>query len=434
MSDKLKFAARDGRDEEVKRILREDPINVNWTDYSLCDTALHWACSKGHDKVVALLLAHPTIDVNQKTSHGDTPFMKGCLDGRTSCVRLLLQDARVKVNEPNKAGYTPLWWAAMNGHMGVIRWWIASGREMDMGEPRNPTNDAIGVASRERKPFVVSLLDRFKTNPAQIRSEVRKELGITGKILLFFFFFLFFLLFFTLISSPASSLEFPVLTPPMFTRKQFMNFLDGKIQYVLSPPTKEEKSIFFESLNSSSFKGIPHNQLCFFFCPLSSHCFLIYIFFQVEQMVKCPMCQKTLDNPRTLPCLHTFCLGCLGHQEANATPLRLRCRQCDAPFRVPVRGWLDSFGCNSFVDSVLRSLQGANTNANAEIKCDLCDVEEEATMHCVTCSENLGPVCSAAHKRQKMAANHRQLSLGDFLNGTATIKRILAVNDTLGLR
>ena len=50
-------------------------------------------------------------------------------------VRELLKDSRVKVNEPQKDGYTSLWSAAADGHLDVIKWWIASGREMDLGKP-----------------------------------------------------------------------------------------------------------------------------------------------------------------------------------------------------------------------------------------------------------------------------------------------------------
>lgn len=30
-----------------------------------------------------------------------------------------------------------------------------------------------------------------------------------------------------------------------------------------------------------------------------------------EGKFKCPVCRKQYDDPRVLPCLHTFCLGCL---------------------------------------------------------------------------------------------------------------------------
>ena len=92
----------------------------------------------------------------------------------------MLKDSRVKVNEPTGNGFTPLWIASFNGHLDVIKWWIASGREMDLGKPGDVKMDAIGVAKKNGKTEVVSLLERFKSDATKTRSEVRKQLGITG--------------------------------------------------------------------------------------------------------------------------------------------------------------------------------------------------------------------------------------------------------------
>ena len=141
-------------------------------------TLLHYACrSSSRSAVIPLLLAHPGIDVNAKNSGGATPFDLACANGRTSCVREMLKDSRVKVNEPSNDGYTPLRRAARNGHLDVIKWWIASGREIDLGKPEELRTDAIGVAKRYDKTEVVTLLERFKSDAVKTRSEVRLEIG-----------------------------------------------------------------------------------------------------------------------------------------------------------------------------------------------------------------------------------------------------------------
>jgi len=175
------IAASGGKVEEVKDILRKNPsLNVNWKnegDYA--KTALYVACSRGHDSVVSILLAHPDIDPNLKQEDGWTPFMTACANGNPSCVRLLLQDQRVMVNEPSNYGETPLRRAASRGHLDVIKWWIASRREMNLGKPGDLKTDAIGAAKERGKTEVVSLLERFKSDATKTRSEVRLELGIT---------------------------------------------------------------------------------------------------------------------------------------------------------------------------------------------------------------------------------------------------------------
>jgi len=120
----------------VETILGDNPnIDVNWMDGWSTWCALHLACSNGHDPVVAILLAHPAINVNAKGKFGWTPFLRACHCGQTKCVRLLLQDARVNIDERNRDGFTALREAASGGHVEVIKWWIASGREIDFGKP-----------------------------------------------------------------------------------------------------------------------------------------------------------------------------------------------------------------------------------------------------------------------------------------------------------
>ena len=113
-----------------------------------------------------------------KTNNGETPFALACWCGHPSCVREMLKDSRVKVNEPDENGCTPLWYAARWGYLDIVRWWIASGREMDLGRPGDiDRTDAIGKAKRRGKTEVATLLERFKNNPEETRHLMRVEHG-----------------------------------------------------------------------------------------------------------------------------------------------------------------------------------------------------------------------------------------------------------------
>ena len=91
----------------------------------------------------------------------------------------MLKDSRVKVNEPDNDGETPLRKAVRWGHPDIIKWWIASGREMDLGKPGDVyKTDAIGLAKMYGMADVVTLLERFKSDAAQTRHAIRMELGL----------------------------------------------------------------------------------------------------------------------------------------------------------------------------------------------------------------------------------------------------------------
>ena len=167
----------------LAELIRQDPgFKVNMAQNDSGWTLLHYACHRvSRFAVIPLLLAHPGINVNVKDMFGQTPFYFACSDGNPTCVREMLKDSRVKEDESDDGGETPLRCAACDGHLEVIRWWIASGREMDLGTPGDiDETDAIGVAKKYGKTEIATLLERFKKDAAKTRSEVKKELGING--------------------------------------------------------------------------------------------------------------------------------------------------------------------------------------------------------------------------------------------------------------
>ena len=175
-------AAHDGSVSEVSSLLRDHPgIDGH--------AALHGASKHGYVEVVKLLLAHPNININLKDIHGQTPLSIGCQYGKVSVVRLLLQDPRVDIRLGDYMGRTPLWLASCNGKHEVVEWFIASGR--DLGDVMNKKGKsvqdykdytALEIAREKSKTEVVSLLERFITNPAQTRHELRVKLGVLDEL------------------------------------------------------------------------------------------------------------------------------------------------------------------------------------------------------------------------------------------------------------
>ena len=214
-------AVINGDVKELAELMRQDPgFDVN-LDHGDGFTLLHYACvDSSSSPVIPLLLAHPDIDVNVKDIYGWTPFFYACYYGHTSCVREMLKDFRVKVNEPAKSGQTPLWYTAYYGHLDNIKWWIAYGREMDLGKPGDIGNtDAIGAAKKNDLTEVVTLLERFKENPEETRHAVRVELGLVDAEM--------FALVVIISDGLLSLLDFQDLTPSFFSFLFFFPFLNG---------------------------------------------------------------------------------------------------------------------------------------------------------------------------------------------------------------
>lgn len=176
-----------GMQEEAKRLLGEHPdIDINWNNpRNYNQTALHAACKAGHVNIVSLLLSHPLIDVNSRDIDGGTPFYRSCVHGSTACAKFLLDDPRVAPNEKNYEGNTPLWTASFWGHLDTVKMWIASGKEIGLGQPGNVKSDPIlgvqdgenfrGVSVGREKNEFIKLLERFKSDPDGVRSELRTK-------------------------------------------------------------------------------------------------------------------------------------------------------------------------------------------------------------------------------------------------------------------
>jgi len=189
--ERLHEAAFHGRLPEVKSILARNPkVNVNYQN-QLGLSTLQNACAFGHDAIVSLLLIHPGIDPNLKNVFGRTPFWVACYTGHTGAARILLRDNRVLANEASETGDTPLWYVASTGNLELVRWFIASGRHVEIGDPGNKFNDAILGAKdvrswhkagvRFRKFQVAALLEEFRDDPERTRGRVRAEVDYYNK-------------------------------------------------------------------------------------------------------------------------------------------------------------------------------------------------------------------------------------------------------------
>ena len=148
----MKAAVKAGDAKRLAELIMQDPgFEVNKVPKGDSFNLLHSACrGDSRSPVLPLLLAHPYIDVNVRDEAGNTPFMFACWNGFTSCVCELLKDPRVQLSLADYEGRPPIRVAAYCGRLEVIRWWIASGREMDLGTPGYfSKSDAIRGQRRE---------------------------------------------------------------------------------------------------------------------------------------------------------------------------------------------------------------------------------------------------------------------------------------------
>ena len=124
----------------------------------------------------------------------------------------------------------------------------------------------------------------------------------------------------------------------------------------------------------------------------------------LRDLTECPICRENLANPKTLPCLHTFCCDCLsGHCRGTQPGAAATCPLCRQPFVVPQAGCSElqtDFRIRQFSD-----LKNAAKNIRpADWKpCERCalsngDEESAAILSCTECREMLCIACGDEHR------------------------------------
>ncbi len=107
-------------------------------------TPLYWACDEGYEAVVTLLLKYDA-DINQADHHGRTPLHIACYKGHEAFVALLLQQgAAAVINQTDNNGRTPLQWACSGGNEAVARLLLQQGAAIKQADNHGwtPFHDA----------------------------------------------------------------------------------------------------------------------------------------------------------------------------------------------------------------------------------------------------------------------------------------------------
>ena len=120
--------------------------------------------------------------------------------------------------------------------------------------------------------------------------------------------------------------------------------------------------------------------------------------------LQCALCLHSYNDPRILPCFHTFCSKCLEVncvQSPSAKPPSIYCPKCFDQSELPSSG-IDGLPRNMYV----QNLQNIQTSAQSAPKCDLCTDDVLALSYCQSCCCFMCDFCGQAHRKQRMTVGH----------------------------
>ena len=136
---------------------------------------------------------------------------------------------------------------------------------------------------------------------------------------------------------------------------------------------------------------------------------------KLRDQLTCPVCLDQYDNPKTLPCLHSFCLKCI-----QQLPLKLEgdkklidCPTCRTEANLSNNG-IESLP-SAFIINNLLEIQYIlkKVSMKQQVFCDNCDEQQDASGYCKQCQTWLCEGCVTQHKKWKGFSSHEVLSIKD---------------------
>ena len=145
----------------------------------------------------------------------------------------------------------------------------------------------------------------------------------------------------------------------------------------------------------------------------------------LQEQLTCFVCLSQFDSPKTLPCLHSFCLKCIQQLEKNLEEGKyvISCPTCRKPAHVPDNGPADL--PTAFFISSLVEIQDQLKKVSEKLICENCEASD-AMRYCKQCAIGLCEKCLAMHNGLKVNSKHQIVDMKDVVN---TASRLLAVKE-----
>jgi len=173
----------------------------------------------------------------------------------------------------------------------------------------------------------------------------------------------------------------------------------------------------------------------------------------MEGLLFCGKCDQQLKDPKTLRCLHSFCLKCLLQLQPDVEDDYIRCATCGERTLVPEKGGIMGLETNYFVQNVLKaetSEKGSTFEKNQGLRNTTClkHPDLKVDLYCNKCKEVICAKCGTdLHNGHEIVAiNEKASASKDYLRQTVnetknrnlevegSVKSLNNILDTLDLQ
>lgn len=155
----------------------------------------------------------------------------------------------------------------------------------------------------------------------------------------------------------------------------------------------------------------------------------------LDDITECSICTETYEDPRVLPCIHTYCLRCIAkHCQDKQPGDEVACPLCRKEFVIPDNG-VDDLPSNFFMGNLMTMKKLSVAGEDAVKACDVCSAGSRRTdsdspgklakWRCLDCQENLCETCHDVHSKMKITRSHRttRVSVDDEEDDEETVQK-----------
>ena len=133
-----------------------------------------------------------------------------------------------------------------------------------------------------------------------------------------------------------------------------------------------------------------------------------------SHIILCGVCSKPYNDPRILPCLHSFCQQCIHHEiEKSGSQQVFKCPTCERSTRIPVGGASVLPQNLHLAFEVEAAGYMSKIVSNSDVCCDPCidGRSGPAEVFCCTCYRFMCTICHEHHKRHPKLSKHNMVGL-----------------------
>ena len=145
----------------------------------------------------------------------------------------------------------------------------------------------------------------------------------------------------------------------------------------------------------------------------------------IEELLTCCICTETLEEPKTLPCFHSFCKKCLAkyievEREKAKKQEKARhsfdCPMCRTQFELTQGKSVEQIPPNYFINALLDILPIIQQQTQ-KLHCESCKVAQvPVTSRCIECERYLCKNCLNAHNNWPDFKQHDVMTLAELAN------------------